>query len=114
MKPFRLSYPHFSCRHFDGANATAARAANYRLTILQNAQIHGCDGQTIEGSTITALDASGVDFSGTFKQAFNGLAGNFVMFVNCIGDNFNLAPIHAGSTDTLYRAPVNGIQILTH
>ncbi|HZU08933.1 MAG TPA: cellulase family glycosylhydrolase [Pseudacidobacterium sp.] len=101
--------------YFDGGNEGTnppARAANYRLTTLENGQIHGCAGQTREGSTVSGLDAAGTDFSGTFIQASAGSAGNYVEFVNCTGDNFSLAPVHGGSTDTQYRAPVNGIQIL--
>ncbi|PYY07550.1 MAG: hypothetical protein DMG69_19030 [Acidobacteria bacterium] len=99
--------------YFDGG-AAASRVGNYRLTTVHQNQIHGCDGQAFEGSTITGLDPGGVDFTGTFMQASSGLGGNYVKFVNCTGDNFSLAPIHGASADSQYRAPVNGIQILAH
>jgi Bacterial Ig domain len=97
--------------YFDGG-AAASRAGNYRLTILEGDHVRGCASLNYEGSTITGLDPGGVNFSGAFIQTSNGTAGNYVKFVDCSGDNFSLAPIHAGSADSQYRAPVNGIQIL--
>lgn len=103
--------------YFDGGNEGSnppARVGNYRLTVLNNGRIQGCSGQTFEGSTITGLDAAGADFSGSFVQASGGSAGNYVKFTDCTGSGFSLAPIPGASSDTQYRAPVNGIQILAH
>lgn len=99
--------------YYDGGTS-ATRSGNYRLTSLANKQVYGCAGQTVDGSIITALDPASTDFSGTFIQASNGSPGNYVKFVNCTGTNFSLAPIHGASSDSQYRAPVNGIQILAH
>lgn len=99
--------------YFDGG-AAASRAGNYRLTTSEGERIHGCAGLSYEGSTVTGLDQGGANFAGAFIQTSNGTAGNYVKFVDCTGHNFSLAPIHAGSADSQYRAPVNGIQILGH
>jgi endoglucanase len=101
--------------YFDGDNGSATRVGNYRLTAVDAAgMVHGCAGQRWEGSTITGADAANTDFSGTFTQASAGSAGNYVEFVDCTGSSFNLAPVHAASTDSQVRAPVNGIQIVAY
>jgi hypothetical protein len=104
--------------YFDGGNGASpgsTRSANYRVTAMDSSgRVHGCAGQTREGSTISGTDSGGVDFSGTFIQASAGSAGNYVEFSNCTGSSFALAPIHGGSTDNQVRAPINGIQILAH
>jgi len=53
-------------------------------------------------------------FSGAFTQASGGSPGNYVVFRNCSGSNFSFAPVHANSSDSQVRAPINGIQILAH
>lgn len=106
--------------YFDGGNESSngivgpSRAANFRLTAVDNYGVHGCAGQTREGSTVTGLDAGGVDFSGMFIQAYGGSPGNYVKFVDCTGSNFSVAPVHGASTDNQVRAPVNGVQILAY
>jgi endoglucanase len=99
--------------YFTGNNGSATRVGNYRLTSVDSlGAVRGCAGQRWEGSTITGTDAADVYFSGTFIQASGGSAGNYVLFVDCSGTSFNLAPVHAASTDSQVRAPVNGIQIV--
>lgn len=105
--------------YFDGANGGAARAANYRIVTANNsvadssAQFSGCpQGILGPGSIISGLDAASTNFSGTFTLASSGSAGNYVLFPDCHGSSFTLLPVHGGSTDSQYRAPVNGIQIL--
>ncbi len=104
--------------YFDGGNAPltggATTVSNYRLTSVEDGVVQGCGGETREGSTITGMDAHGVDFSGTFLQASGTSNGNFVEFLNCAGSGFNLAPVHGGSTYNQVRAPINGLQILAH
>ena len=91
--------------YFDGANGTASREANYRL---QAACAAG------SAPIITGLDAAGVDFSGAYTQASGGSAGNYIVFPHCTGDSFILLAVHGGSSDSQYRAPVNGIQIIAN
>ena len=105
--------------YFDGGNEASGstpgstRAADFRFTALDSSgQVHGCAQQGIEGSTISGVDAGGIDFSGTFVQASNGLPGNYVVFRNCTGASFQLAPVHGQSQDSQVRAPINGLQIL--
>ncbi|MGB6690772.1 MAG: Ig-like domain-containing protein [Terracidiphilus sp.] len=101
--------------YFNGDNGSATRVGNYRITSVDAFGIvHGCAGQRWEGSTITGADAADASFSGTFTQASAGSAGNYVQFVDCTGASFNLAPVHAASTDSQVRAPVNGIQIVAY
>ena len=104
--------------YFDGGNAAltggATTVSNYRITSVSNGIVHGCGAERAEGSTVTGMDANGVDFSGTFIQAAAGSNGNFVKFLDCSGSSFQLAPIHGGSTYNQVRAPVNAIQILAH
>jgi endoglucanase len=103
--------------YFNGGTNTSARVANYRITSVDSSgALHGCAGQSWEGSTITGTDAADAYFSGTFMPASGGSAGNYVLFIDCSGSSFNLAPVHAGSTDgdSQVRAPVNGIQIVAH
>jgi endoglucanase len=101
--------------YFNGDNGSATRVGNYRMTSEDGfGMVHGCAGQRWEGSTITAADAADAYFSGSFIQASAGSAGNYVQFVDCTGSNFNLAPVHAASTDGQVRAPLNGIQIVAH
>ncbi len=99
--------------YFNGDNGSATRVGNYRLTSVDAfGLVHGCAGQLWEGSTITGADEADAYFSGTFTQASGGSAGNYVLFVGCTGASFNLAPVHAASTDSQVRAPVNGIQVV--
>ena len=104
--------------YFDGGNEASGglpgptRSSLYRLTSTDELGVHGCQGQGVEGSTIAGTDAGGVDFSGTFLQAANGSAGNYVLFLNCTGSSFQLAPVHGQSSNTEVRAPINGVQIL--
>lgn len=101
--------------YFDGDNGSATRTSSYRLTSVDALGIvHGCAGQFVEGSTIMGADAGGANFSGGFMQAAAGSAGNYVLFINCTGNNFSLASAHGQSTDSQVRAPVNGIQIVAH
>jgi endoglucanase len=101
--------------YFNGGTTTSTRVGNYRITSVDGSgAVHGCAGQSWEGSTITGADAADSYFSGTFLQASGSSAGNYVLFVGCSGSSFNLAPVHAESTngDSQVRAPVNGIQIV--
>ncbi len=102
--------------YFYGGNDStpdSTRAASYRLTSVDNdGVVHGCSAR--EGSTVSGTDPGGVVFSGTFIQASGGSIGNYVEFLDCTGSNFNLAPVHAGSTDSQVRASINGLQILAH
>jgi endoglucanase len=101
--------------YFDGDNGSATRVANYRITSVGAfGLVHGCAGQMEEGSTITGTDAASEYFAGTFAQASGGSPGNYVVFRGCSGSSFSLAPIHANSSDSQVRAPVNGIQILAY
>jgi hypothetical protein len=92
--------------YFDGANGTASREANYRLFYTAG----GCSSQA--APVITGLDAANTDFNGTFTQASGGSAGNYVVFPGCSGRSVTLLAVHGASSDTTYRAPVNGIQIV--
>ena len=104
--------------YFYGGNDStpgSTRAANYRLTSVDNdGVVHGCFGETREGSTVSGTDPGGVVFSGAFIQISGGSIGNYIEFLNCTGSSFNLAPVHAGSTDSQVRASINGLQILAH
>jgi hypothetical protein len=101
--------------YFNGINGSATRVGNYRLTSVDGlGAVRGCAGQRLEGSTITGTDAADAYFSGTFIQASGGSPGNYVLFVDCSGTSFNLAPVHAASTDGQVRAPVNGVQIVAY
>ncbi len=101
--------------YFNGDNGSATRVGNYRITSLdQFGRVHGCAGQSEEGSTITGADAADAYFAGAFIQASGGSAGNYVVFLDCTGSGFSLSPVHQGSTDSQVRAPVNGLQILAH
>ena len=106
--------------YFDGGNEASGgtpgptRSSLYRLTSVDATGVHGCQAQGQEGNTVTGTDTGGVDFSGTFIRAANGSAGNYVLFLNCTGDNFQVAPVHGQSTNTEVRAPINGLQILAH
>jgi hypothetical protein len=99
--------------YFDGGNGTSGREANYRLLMASSVKTKvqpGCANQS--SAVITGLDAANADFSGTFVQASGGSAGNYVLVPNCTGDTFTLLAVHGGSSDSQYRAPVNGIQIV--
>ncbi len=101
--------------YFNGGTTTSTRVGNYRLTSLDRfGAVHGCAGQLWEGSTITGADVADSYFSGTFVQASGSSAGNYLVFVDCTGSSFNLAPVHAASSngDSQVRAPLNGIQIV--
>jgi endoglucanase len=101
--------------YFNGGTTTSTRVGNYRLTAVDSfGMVHGCAGQRWEGSTITGADAANSYFSGTFIQASGGSAGNYLVFVDCTGSSFNLAPVHAASTDNQVRAPLNGLQIVAY
>ncbi|HTW48679.1 MAG TPA: hypothetical protein VMD92_12070 [Acidobacteriaceae bacterium] len=101
--------------YFDGDNGSATRVANYRITSIDSfGRVHGCAGQLEEGSTVTGADVANGYFAGAFTQASGGSPGNYVVFRNCSGSSFSLAPVHANSSDSQVRAPVNGIQILAH
>ena len=106
--------------YFDGGNEASGglpgptRSSLYRLTSTDASGVHGCQGQGEEGSTVVGTDAGGVDFSGTFLQAANGSVGNYVLFLNCTGSSFQLAPVHGQSSNSEVRAPINGLQILAH
>lgn len=108
--------------YFDGANTAAdgvccggaTRSANYRIQTLQNGKrLSGCGEPIREGTIISGVDFKTADFSGVFTQASGDANGNYVVFQDCVGDGFRLLPVHGGSTDNQYRAPVNGIQILS-
>ncbi|HEV2323309.1 MAG TPA: cellulase family glycosylhydrolase [Terracidiphilus sp.] len=101
--------------YFDGANGSKARAANYRIvTTDSNGNSSGCpQGILHSGTILSGLDAPNTDFSGSFTLAAGGSAGNYVLFPNCHGTNFTLLPVHGASSDSQYRAPVNGIQIVS-
>ncbi|MFZ3215816.1 MAG: hypothetical protein WA192_07135 [Candidatus Acidiferrales bacterium] len=71
---------------------------------------------TISGAGITTTsvnltDAAGANFSGTYTQA-NGTAGNYVVFTipNVSGFTITAVPVQSAGS---YRAPVNGIQIVS-
>ncbi len=96
--------------YFDGGNGSATRSANYRL--LASGWGNGCADSN--GLIVSATDAANTDFSGAFSFASAGSAGNYVVFPNCMGDNFTILAIHGTSTDGTYRGPVNGIQIVSH
>ena len=106
--------------YFDGGNEATGglpgptRTSLYRLTSTDASGVHGCQAQGEEGSTITGADVGGVDFAGTFLQAANGSAGNYILFLNCTGSSFQLAPVHGQSSNGEVRAPINGVQILAH
>lgn len=76
----------------DGDNGTASRTGSY----------------AIGSTTIAATDSGGTDFSGIFTQAINS-TGNYVVFAHLNATNFTLA-----ATPTSFRAPVNGIQIVSY
>ena len=84
----------------DGYNSGASRTASYQIS-----------GPGIATVTVNAVDASGVDFNGTFTQAA-GTAGNYVKFT-VTGTSFTLTARPVSSTDPYPRSPVNGIQILS-
>jgi hypothetical protein len=96
--------------YFDGGNGSTTRSANYRL--LASGKGNGCGGSN--GLIISGTDAANTDFSGTFTFATAGSAGNYVVFPDCTGENFTILAIHGTSTDSTYRGPVNGIQIVSH
>jgi hypothetical protein len=85
--------------YFDGDNGTATRKGAYQMS-----------GAGISTTTIHGTDASGANFSGTFKQA-NSSAGNYVKFtINA--SRFTLTATPLSSSDAYPRAPINGIQII--
>jgi hypothetical protein len=65
---------------------------------------------SIDGSTITLVDAASADFGGTFKLANHG-TGNCIVFANRKDSGFTLNatpdPLESGG-----RAPLNGLQIV--
>ena len=106
--------------YFDGGNGRAARAANYRIVTSEASAagsasaFFGCpQGVAGPATIISGLDAANQDFSGIFTLAAGGTAGNYVLFPDCHGTSFTLLPVHGASTDSQYRAPINGIQILS-
>ena len=102
--------------YFDGGNGSKARAANYRIVTQGSGgnTFSGCpQGAMHSGTIISGLDAANTDFSGAFTLAAGGSAGNYVVFPNCHGTSFTLLPVHGASADGAYRAPVNGIQIIS-
>ncbi len=108
--------------YFEGANGTVSRAANYRIVTARNdpgsdpasVQFSGCPSGALQADTIiSGLDAANTEFTGTFSLAAGGSAGNYVLFPGCRGSSFMLLPVHGASTDGQYRAPVNGIQIIS-
>jgi endoglucanase len=96
--------------YFDGGNGSATRSANYRL--LASGKGNGCANSN--GLIVSGTDAANTDFSGAFTFATAGSAGNYVVFPDCTGENFTILAIHGTSTDSTYRGPVNGIQIVSH
>jgi hypothetical protein len=113
--------------YFDGGNGGTARAANFRIVTDEadaktgdheegdpGKGFSGCPlGFSNSGTIISGLDAANSDFCGTFIRAAGGSAGNYVLFPNCHGSNFKLLAVHGASADGQYRAPVNGIQIVS-
>jgi hypothetical protein len=85
--------------YFDGSN-TETRKGTYTIS-----------GTGITTTSIIAIDAASVNFSGTFIQASNS-SGNYVLFSIPIVSGFTLSatPIANGAASP--RAPVNGIQII--
>jgi alpha-galactosidase len=86
--------------YFDGSNGTETREGSYMIS-----------GPGITTTTVLAIDAANVNFSGTFTQA-NNSAGNYVLFSipNVPGFVVDATPYRNGAA-TL-RAPINGIQII--
>ena len=83
----------------DGDNGGATRAGNYQIS-----------GAGFITTTITATDTGNANFSGAYAQA-NNSAGNYVQFtISATG--FTLTAIPGTSSDSVPRAPVNGIQIV--
>jgi endoglucanase len=96
--------------YFDGGNGSVTRSASYRL--LASGKGNGCAASN--GLIVSGTDAADTDFSGTFTFATAGSAGNYVVFPDCTGENFTILAIHGTSTDSTYRGPVNGIQIVSY
>jgi hypothetical protein len=85
--------------YMDGDNSGATRTGTYQIS-----------GAGISTTTISATDASGANFNGTFVQA-NNSSGNYVVFtVNATA--FKLTATPGTSTDANPRAPINGMQIV--
>ena len=64
---------------------------------------------TIGSTTIDAVDM-GIDFGGIFARAVNS-EGNYLVFPGLTGTSFTLT---ATGVDDIFRAPVNGIQIIAN
>jgi endoglucanase len=108
--------------YFDDANTAAdgiccggaTRSSNCRIqTTLNGKSLSGCGEPLKEGTIISGVDFKTANFIGIFTQTSGDANGNYVVFPDCVGDGFRLLPVHGGSTDSYYRAPVNGMQILS-
>jgi hypothetical protein len=77
----------------DHDNAVATRTGNY----------------TIGGTTLTSTDNANANFAGAFAEGLQ-----YVRFNGLTGSSFVLSATPNTSTDGNKRAPVNGIQIVTH
>jgi len=76
----------------DGDNGGAQRTGTYTLLGVSKANTD-----------------NGVNFSGTFVES---LSGNYVRFRNVKATSFTLYATPSGTSDGVYRAPVNAIQII--
>jgi phosphopentomutase len=84
----------------DGDNQTGTEKGNYQLT-----------GPGITTVNFTATDLPNTNFSGTFTRAINS-AGNYVKFTAVQATTFTITATPAASSDGVFRAPINSIQIV--
>ena len=68
---------------------------------------------SIGSANFSATDSSNTNFGGAFSQAVNG-KGNYVVFRNLTGANFTLKASPSPNLGPNSRAPINGIQIVSH
>jgi hypothetical protein len=84
----------------DGNNAQYSRTGKYQIS-----------GPDMASAATTLVDAANTNFSGTFIPAANSI-GNYILFRGVtIASAFTLTA-SPGTAGYLYRAPVNGIQIV--
>jgi hypothetical protein len=87
----------------EGANGSATRDGIYQIS-----------GAGITTSSVTLIDSGNTSFSGTFTQAINS-AGNYVEFTIPAGvTGFTITATPSTTSDGAPRAPINGIQIVSH
>ena len=85
--------------YVDGDNGAGTKKETYTLSV---------SGQN--PTTITAIDNSGTNYNGSFQQATNS-AGNYLKF-SIQSAAFTLTATPGPASDSISRAPVNGIQIV--